>query len=88
MTEQDKELMKRMLEEYLLKTFGKDSLQCSEKLLELTLYMLEANERFNITSITNPVDIVNKHLIDSIAPFSVLGIDRGSSIIDIGSGGG
>lgn len=88
MTEQDKELMKRMLEDYLLTTFGRDSLHCSGKLLDLAQYMLEANKSFNITAITNPADIVNKHLIDSIAPLSVLSIDKDARVIDIGSGGG
>ena len=47
--------------------------------------LLEYNQKFNITAITEREEVILKHFIDS-----VLGVDKvvGNKLIDIGSGGG
>jgi 16S rRNA (guanine527-N7)-methyltransferase len=46
------------------------------------------NRATNLTSITNPDDIVTKHFIDSIAALQAEDIKLGASFLDIGSGAG
>ncbi|MFC1857484.1 16S rRNA (guanine(527)-N(7))-methyltransferase RsmG [Thermodesulfobacteriota bacterium] len=48
--------------------------------------LLRWNRKINLTSITDPLDIAVKHFLDSIAPAAL--IPPGSSLLDIGSGGG
>lgn len=60
----------------------------SEKLLRLYEYMLEYNKNVNLTSITEFEDVVMKHFIDSVLPFSRLKIAEGASFIDVGTGAG
>ena len=50
------------------------------------LMTLEANQRLNLTSITEPRDVALKHFLDSLAPHSLL--DDGESVLDLGSGAG
>ncbi len=47
--------------------------------------LIEYNQKFNVTAITERQDVYKKHFIDSL-----LGVDkiRGKRLIDIGSGGG
>jgi 16S rRNA (guanine527-N7)-methyltransferase len=54
-------------------------------LLALLTELREWNERFNLTGITDPVDMVRKHLLDSLSLQPYL---RGRRIADIGSGAG
>ena len=54
-------------------------------LLQLAAALAEWNQRFNLTAITEPVDMVRKHLLDSL---SVLPWLRGTRIADVGTGAG
>jgi len=47
--------------------------------------LIEYNNRFNITAITERQEVINKHFVDS-----VLGVDKvsGIRVLDVGSGGG
>ena len=56
-----------------------------QALLTLITELADWNTRFNLTAITEPADIVDKHLLDSLA---VLPLLRGLRIADIGSGAG
>ena len=56
-----------------------------QALLALMAELLEWNQRFNLTAITEPVEVVDKHLLDSLAVLPWL---RGLRIADIGSGAG
>ncbi len=57
-----------------------------ELLYEMTAYMLEVNAVMNLTAITDPKEIIVKHLADSIAvaPY----IPNHAKILDVGCGGG
>lgn len=50
--------------------------------------LLEWNEVMNLTTITEPRDIDNKHFLDSLTLLKAANIPHGSKIIDIGTGAG
>lgn len=51
--------------------------------------MLEANTRFNLTSIREPDDAWRRHVIDSLTLLPFLsGFGEGKSLVDVGTGGG
>ena len=60
----------------------------AEKLLKLNDFMLEYNKNVNLTAITEFSEVVTKHFIDSVLPFTMLDIPKNSSIIDVGTGAG
>ena len=65
------------------------AIDASEQQIELMLRYLELltkwNQTHNLTSITNPEDMVTLHVLDSL---SVLSYITGPSLLDAGSGGG
>jgi len=56
-----------------------------EALLTLVAELADWNERFNLTAITEPAGVVDKHLLDSLA---VLPLLQGLQVADVGSGAG
>jgi 16S rRNA (guanine527-N7)-methyltransferase len=50
------------------------------------LELMQWNRKMNLTAITSPLDVAVKHYLDSILPATF--IKTGSSLLDIGSGGG
>jgi 16S rRNA (guanine527-N7)-methyltransferase len=56
-----------------------------EALLRLIEELEDWNTRFNLTAITEPAEVVDKHLLDSLAVLPRL---KGLSIADIGTGAG
>ena len=52
------------------------------------LDLVEWNRRANLTAITDPLDIVRKHFLDSLSVLSVCPLESGARIIDVGSGAG
>ena len=56
-----------------------------EALLKLVGELAEWNTRFNLTAIRQPLDVVDKHLLDSLAVLPHL---RGLTVADVGSGAG
>lgn len=48
--------------------------------------MITWNQKVNLTAITDPVEVIEKHLIDSLMPAHHL--CEGASVLDIGTGGG
>jgi len=55
------------------------------ELLRLIAELREWNQKFNLTGITDPVDMVRKHLLDSLSVQPYL---RGARIADVGTGAG
>lgn len=51
-------------------------------------YLVKWNRHVNLTAITEPDEIVIKHFIDSLYILKYVKIDKGQSLIDIGSGAG
>ncbi|MDR3305668.1 MAG: 16S rRNA (guanine(527)-N(7))-methyltransferase RsmG [Clostridiales Family XIII bacterium] len=60
----------------------------SERLLFLMELVLEKNEQINLTTITEPVEFVELHLLDSLACVGLSGIETARRIADVGSGAG
>lgn len=58
----------------------------SNKFFKLTVRMLEENEKYNLTAITDPDKIILNHYADCVAMASKL--KKGASIIDVGCGAG
>lgn len=57
----------------------------------LTIYgnlLLEWNEKINLTAITDPLEVVIKHFIDSLSLLKIIDPKEGESLIDIGTGAG
>lgn len=50
--------------------------------------LIEWNEKINLTTITEPEEIVYKHFLDSILPLYYVEIPEGASLIDVGTGAG
>ena len=77
---------------YLTKTFSGNglstylSLEKAEKFLLLTKRMLEENEKYNLTAITEPKKIILGHYADCVALASK--IKKGATVIDVGCGAG
>ncbi len=60
----------------------------AEKYVKLCDFMVEYNENVNLTAITEFRDVVMKHFIDSVLPFTMVEIQQGASFIDVGTGAG
>ena len=48
--------------------------------------LIRWNQKVNLTAITDPMDVAVKHVLDSLAAYSLL--PDGASVLDLGSGGG
>lgn len=57
---------------------GQISIHCNE--------LLQWNKKVNLTSITEPVDVAVRHVLDSLMPVDIIPND--ASVLDIGSGNG
>lgn len=51
-------------------------------------FMVETNQKFNLTRITEPEDIVVSHLLDSLTCLAAFPIKDEASVIDVGAGPG
>lgn len=56
------------------------------KFLALRSELLRWNQRINLTSIIDPVEVLEKHFLDSLAPLPEL--EGASSLLDLGAGAG
>ncbi len=77
---------------YIISEFKKSGLNLSrqqaEQMIVLCDFMLEYNKNVNLTAITNFEEVVVKHFVDCILPFTFFEIKEGSSFIDVGTGAG
>ncbi len=46
------------------------------------------NEKMNLTAITEPGEVLEKHFLDSLTPLLALPIKQGGKLIDVGTGAG
>ncbi len=78
--------------EYIISEFKNAGLEISEKQAEqysaLCDFMVEYNKNVNLTSITEFEEVVMKHFIDSVLPFTMFDVPQGASFIDVGTGAG
>ncbi len=50
--------------------------------------IVETNKSLNLTAITEPVEILYKHFVDSLSLLSVVDFDNNAKVIDVGTGAG
>ena len=78
--------------EYILQTFQNADIlldrEQAEKLDILCRFMVAYNENVNLTAITDFEEVVMKHFVDSILPFTMIKPEIGASFIDVGTGAG
>lgn len=60
----------------------------AEQFCILFEFMVEYNKNVNLTSITEFEDVIMKHFIDSVLPFTMTDIPKGARFIDVGTGAG
>ncbi len=60
----------------------------AEQFFTLFSFLTEYNKNVNLTAITEFSEVVEKHFIDSVLPFTMLEIPKGASVIDVGTGAG
>ncbi|MBI2843211.1 MAG: 16S rRNA (guanine(527)-N(7))-methyltransferase RsmG [Armatimonadetes bacterium] len=59
-----------------------------ERFSTYTSLLLEWNEKFNLTAITDPVEIAVKHHLDSLTCLKAAEFGRGALVADVGTGAG
>ena len=59
-----------------------------QKLANYIDFLLETNEKFNLTAVKNPEQAWTRHIVDSLSLIPVLTLEGVAHVIDIGSGGG
>ncbi|MBN1548898.1 MAG: 16S rRNA (guanine(527)-N(7))-methyltransferase RsmG [Syntrophaceae bacterium] len=76
----------RFLEECLRIIGVETAAQVRANLLWLGEELLRWNRKVNLTSISNPQEVIVKHLVDSLSVLPLLGPEE--RLLDVGSGGG
>ena len=83
-----------MLTEYteFAEIFNKENLPVSEEqygqFQKYAAFLVERNQKMNLTAITDPYGITVKHFLDSVLPLKFLDIPDSASLIDVGTGAG
>lgn len=71
------------------KTIGvKVNVKQAEKFQKYLELLLEWNEKINLTAITDPSQVVEKHFLDSLTLLSHSKIKEGAKVVDVGTGAG
>lgn len=78
--------------EYIKSEFSKADIAISdtaaEKFLKYYEFLVEYNEMVNLTAITEFSEVVVKHFVDSVLPFTFCDINKGATFADVGTGAG
>lgn len=77
--------------ESFLKTKGFSSQEINVAIPKLVAYRdatLEWNNKVNLTAITNPVDFIHKHYVDSLLCADTKEVLQARTVLDVGTGGG
>ena len=78
--------------ELLKNKLNKIDICCSnEQIEQLVSYyemLIEKNKVMNLTSITEPEEVIEKHFVDSLAVHQFVKLKEGDRLIDIGTGAG
>ena len=60
----------------------------AEQFIRYLTHLIEWNKVTNLTSITNPTEIIIKHFIDSLIALVATSFPQNGVVLDVGSGGG
>ena len=78
------------MKEFLREKFSNYGFNLSEQQLaqfeEYFKFLISENQKYNLTAITQPQDVIIKHFIDSVLPEKSL--PKNASVVDVGSGAG
>lgn len=78
--------------DFLISTFQNAGINLTEiqadAFLQYALLLEEWNQKINLTAITEFQEVVFKHFLDSVYPFTLLKADTAVSLLDMGSGAG
>ena len=78
------------MESLIKKYFEKYKIEITQKQIsqfaKFFNYLITENEKFNLTAITQPDEVVIKHFIDSVLPLCE--IPKNAKVIDVGTGAG
>lgn len=77
-----KELVKKYFSKYNLPVCDIQA----EKFEKFFNFLVEENQKFNLTAITEKNEVALKHFVDSVLPF--MQIPQNAKVIDVGTGGG
>ena len=76
----------------LLRLFSSQNIQLSDAQAEqfnnYAELLVEWNQKINLTAITEPQEIEEKHFLDSCLPFADIDIPKFASVVDVGTGAG
>ncbi|PXV64537.1 16S rRNA (guanine(527)-N(7))-methyltransferase RsmG [Halanaerobium congolense] len=59
-----------------------------QQLWEYYLFFIEENKKYNLSTITEPEEVIKKHFLDSLVILNQLNIDQRKRWLDIGTGAG
>lgn len=76
-----------LIEETLAPRFGLDGTQCAQFARYYAL-LADWNTRMNLTAITEPQAVVEKHFLDSLLLLEDVRFQEGERLIDVGTGAG
>ncbi len=62
--------------------------QQAEQMDKMTAFLQDYCQKVNLTAIRDREGIIEKHLIDSVLPFTLTEINKGEKCLDIGTGAG
>lgn len=79
---------KELLAEGLAQICGKKDAAAIEKLLKFMDLVLQKNQVMNLTAITEPMDFVTKHYIDSLSICGSPAFQKAKTVVDVGTGAG
>ncbi|NOT22405.1 MAG: 16S rRNA (guanine(527)-N(7))-methyltransferase RsmG [Nitrospiraceae bacterium] len=60
----------------------------TEQFLRYLNHLVEWNKTVNLTSITDPHEIIIKHFVDSLLALTTTNFSKNCTVLDVGSGGG
>lgn len=60
----------------------------TDNLYKYMNYLLQENMKYNLTAIDDPGEVINKHFFDSLIFFTKCNPEKGTKVIDIGTGAG
>ena len=82
--------MKEIFNKKIREIFGRNNINLTdeqiEKFYNFYSLLIEWNEKFNLTAITEMEEVIVKHFLDSVVCYTLL--PQGAKIIDIGAGAG
>ncbi|MFW6287254.1 MAG: 16S rRNA (guanine(527)-N(7))-methyltransferase RsmG, partial [bacterium] len=84
----DKEKFSELLNDGLVKMGLQFREDLTENLYEYMNFLLQENKKFNLTSIDTPEDVISKHFLDSLVFFNSFNPEKGTKVIDVGTGAG